>query len=166
MLKRLTQTRGRAMNLLARPSEWIRSEARSDLGTPFAGGLQHYVAFLSYSHRDADLAKWLHSQLENFRVPKQLVGRITEHGAIPRRLTPIFRDLGELPASDDLGQEIKEALAASRFQIVLCSPAAAKSRWTNAEVEVFKRVRPDGCALAVIASGEPFASETPGREAE
>ena len=154
------------MNLLARPSEWIRSEARSDSGTPFAGGQQHYVAFLSYSHRDAELAKWLHNQLENFKVPKQLVGRITEHGAIPRRLTPIFRDLGELPASDDLGQEIKEALTASRFQIVLCSPAAAKSRWTNAEIEVFKRVRPEGCVLAAIVAGEPFMSEVPGREAE
>ena len=154
------------MNLLARPSEWNRSEARSDSGTPFAGGPQRYVAFLSYSHRDAALAKWLHDQLENFRVPKQLVGRVTEHGAIPRRLTPIFRDLGELPASDDLGHEIKEALTASRFQIVLCSPAAASSRWTNAEIEVFKRVRPEGCVFAAIVAGEPFMSEVPGREAE
>jgi len=154
------------MNLLARPSEWIRSEARSDTGTPFAGGQHHYVAFLSYSHRDSELAKWLHCELENFVVPKQLVGRITEHGAIPRRLTPIFRDLGELPASDDLGEEITDALTATRFLIALCSPAAAQSRWTNAEIEVFKRVRPEGCVLAAIVAGEPFMSEVPGREAE
>jgi tetratricopeptide (TPR) repeat protein len=30
----------------------------------------------------------------------------------------------------------------------------------------FKRTRPDGCVLAAIAAGEPFASEMPGREEE
>ena len=154
------------MNLLARPSEWIRSEARSDSGTPFAGGPQHYFAFLSYSHRDAAIAKWLHRELESFTVPKHLVGRITEHGAVPRRLTPVFRDLGELPASDDLGHEIRAALTASRYLIVLCSPSAAKSFWTNAEIEVFKRVRPEGCVLAAICEGEPFTNDVPGREHE
>jgi tetratricopeptide (TPR) repeat protein len=154
------------MNLLARPSEWTRAGARPVSGTPFAGGPHLYFAFLSYSHRDAALAKWLQDQLEKFRVPHHLVGRITEHGAVPRRLTPIFRDIGELPASGDLGHEIKAALAASRFLVVLCSPAAANSKWTNAEVDAFKRVRPEGCVLAAIAQGEPFASDLPGREQE
>jgi tetratricopeptide (TPR) repeat protein len=49
---------------------------------------------------------------------------------------------------------------------LLCSPAAARSRWTNAEVEAFKRHRPEGCVFAAVASGEPFASEMPGREEE
>ena len=49
---------------------------------------------------------------------------------------------------------------------MLCSPDAAKSRWTNAEIEEFKRNRPDGCVLAAIVAGEPFASEVDGREAE
>jgi tetratricopeptide (TPR) repeat protein len=125
-----------------------------------------YFAFLSYSHKDEDLAGWLHSQLEQFRVPRALAGQLSEHGVIPKRLTPIFRDQHELAAADDLGEEIEEALARSRFLIVLCSPDAAKSRWTNAEIETFKRTRPDGCVLAAIASGEPFASEMPGREEE
>jgi tetratricopeptide (TPR) repeat protein len=125
-----------------------------------------YFAFLSYSHKDEELAAWLHSQLEQFKVPASLVGQLTEHGAIPKRLTPIFRDQHELAAADDLGEEIREALAHSRFLIVLCSPNAAHSRWTNAELETFKRTRPDGCILAAIAAGEPFASEIPGREAD
>ena len=69
-----------------------------------------YFAFLSYSHKDSGLADWLHRELERFRVPASLVGRITEHGAIPRRLTPIFRDERELAAATDLGEEIEEAL--------------------------------------------------------
>jgi tetratricopeptide (TPR) repeat protein len=99
-------------------------------------------------------------------VPRALAGQLSEHGVIPKRLTPIFRDQHELAAADDLGEEIEEALANSRFLIVLCSPDAARSRWTNAEIVTFKRTRPDGCVLAAIAAGEPFASEMPGREEE
>ena len=125
-----------------------------------------YYAFLSYSHQDKDLADWLHRELEKFRVPSSIAGRLTASGVVPRRLTPIFRDLHDLSASGDLAEEIKAALAASQFLVVLCSPTAAKSRWTNQEIESFKRTRPEGCVLAAIASGEPFASDAPGREAE
>ena len=127
---------------------------------------QHYLAFLSYSHADEELAAWLHEQLEEFRVPRRLVGKVTEHGPIPRRLKPIFRDQGELAASDDLTDEIEEALAGSRFLVVLCSPAATRSRWTNREIETFKRYHPEGCILAAVVDGEPFASEIKGREEE
>lgn len=125
-----------------------------------------YYAFLSYSHKDKGLAEWLHRELEAFRVPSSLAGRLTAHGVVPRRLTPIFRDQHELSAGADLAEEIEAALAASQFLIVLCSPTAATSRWTNAEIESFKRTRPEGCVLAAVISGEPFASEVPGREAE
>lgn len=125
-----------------------------------------YYAFLSYSHKDAELADWLHRELEQFRVPQTLAGKLTANGVVPKRLTPIFRDRHELAAADDLGAEIRHALAASQYLIVLCSPDAAKSRWTNAEIEEFKRNRPDGCVLAAIVAGEPFASEIEGREAE
>ena len=128
---------------------------------------QHiYYAFLSYSHKDAELADWLHAELEDFHVPHALTGKLTANGVIPHRLKPIFRDEHELAAADDLGDEIKEALASSKFLIVLCSPDAAKSRWTNAEIEAFKHVHPEGCVLAAVAAGEPFASEMPGREHE
>lgn len=154
------------MTFFARSSEWARAHRDAAEATPFAGGSQHYFAFLSYSHQDQAVADWLHDQLEKFRVPRHLVGRITDYGAVPRRLTPIFRDLKELPASDDLGTEIKAALAASRFLVVLCSPDAARSRWANAEIEAFKRAHPEGGVFAAILSGEPFASDILGREQE
>jgi tetratricopeptide (TPR) repeat protein len=125
-----------------------------------------YYAFLSYSHKDEEIADWLHSELEDFRVPPALAGKLTENGVVPKRLTPVFRDEHELAAADDLGEEIEQALASSQFLIVLCSPDAARSHWTNAEIELFKRNRPEGCVLAAIASGEPFASEMAGREDE
>ncbi len=125
-----------------------------------------YWAFLSYSHRDSETADWLHAELEKYRVPRALVGQETARGAIPARLNPIFRDRSELAASGDLGHTIREALAASRCLIVLCSPDAAQSRWTNEEILAFRKLHPSGCLLAAITAGEPFASELPGRESE
>jgi tetratricopeptide (TPR) repeat protein len=125
-----------------------------------------FYAFLSYSHKDKELADWLHRELEKFRVPNSLAGRLTANGVVPRRLIPIFRDQHDLSAGGELAEEIKAALAASQFLVVLCSPTAARSRWTNAEIESFKRTRPEGCVLAAVAAGEPFASDIPGREDE
>ena len=125
-----------------------------------------YYAFLSYSHKDRELAEWLHRELERFRVPHSLAGKLTANGVVPRRLTPIFRDQQDLSAGADLAEEIKAALAASQFLVVLCSPTAAKSHWTNEEIESFKRTRPEGCVLAAVVAGEPFASDMPGREEE
>lgn len=153
------------MTILARPSEWNLAR-KHPAAAPVADGAHHYLAFLSYSHRDAKLADWLHRSLESFHVPKRFVGHITDRGVVPARLTPIFRDLKELAASDDLGSEIRSALATSQYLVVLCSPGAADSRWTNAEIDQFKRVRPEGCIFAAIVGGEPFASDIPGREEE
>ena len=125
-----------------------------------------FYAFLSYSHKDKELADWVHRELEKFRVPNSLAGRLTANGVVPRRLIPIFRDQHDLSAGGELAEEIKAALAASQFLVVLCSPTAAKSRWTNAEIESFKRTRPEGCVLAAVAAGEPFATDIPGREDE
>ncbi len=124
------------------------------------------MAFLSYSHRDAAIAGWLHEALEEFHVPSRLVGRLTEHGPVPKQLAPIFRDRQELAASPDLNEEIEEAIAGSRFLIVLCSPAAAKSKWIDQEIACFKRLHKEDRVLAAIVDGEPFASDEPRRESE
>lgn len=123
-----------------------------------------YRAFISYSHRDKDLAQRLHRAVESYRIPAKLVGRVTAVGETPRRLRPIFRDREELPASGDLSAELSAALRQSQFLVVICSPAAAASRWVNEEILQFKRVHGDARVLAVVADGEPYASDVPGRE--
>ena len=125
-----------------------------------------YWAFLSYSHKDSETADWLHGALEKYAVPRSLAGNDSPYGPIPARFSPIFRDRQELAAASDLGHTIREALAASRCLIVLCSPDAAQSRWTNEEIIAFKKRHPSGCVLAAIVDGEPFASELPGHEGE
>ena len=133
---------------------------------PAAGPADPYAAFLSYCHADDKTADWVHRRLERFKVPPELIGQERGEGLIPRRLRPVFRDRHELAAARDLGAEIEEALAGSRVLIVLCSPAAALSRWVNSEIERYHRVRPAGQVLAAIVAGEPYAADLPGREAE
>jgi tetratricopeptide (TPR) repeat protein len=124
-----------------------------------------YRAFISYSHADKVVAEWLHRALEGYRIPSKLVGQTTALGEVPARLGSLFRDRDELPASGDLGAELQAALKRSMFLIVICSPAAAQSRWVNEEVRQFKmlhgRKRGDGTArvLALIASGNPGDAE-------
>ena len=153
------------MNKWTRPFEGYHASA-APAGRRRARASHHYFAFLSYSHEDSEEADWLHEELERFRVPSSLSGRLTAQGVVPKRLTPIFRDQHDLAAADDLNDEIRDALQASRCLLVLCSPAAARSRWINVEIETFKRVHPEGCIIAAVISGEPLAGDIPGREDE
>jgi tetratricopeptide (TPR) repeat protein len=123
-----------------------------------------YRAFISYSHKDKDLAQRLHRDVESYRIPSKLIGKVTGVGKVPRRLRPIFRDREELPASGDLSAELSGALRQSQFLVVICSPAAAASRWVNEEILQFKRVHGDARVLALVADGEPHASDNPGQD--
>jgi tetratricopeptide (TPR) repeat protein len=121
-----------------------------------------YRAFISYSHRDEHWAAWLHKSLETYRVPKQLVGTTTAQGIVPARLAPIFRDRDELASATSLGETLSRALQESQFQIVICSPAAAKSHWVNEEILTFKRLGREGRIFCLLVGGEPGASLVPG----
>ncbi|ODT88443.1 toll/interleukin-1 receptor domain-containing protein [Phenylobacterium sp. SCN 70-31] len=123
-----------------------------------------YRAFISYSHRDRDFAQRLHREVEGYRLPGKLIGKVTAVGEVPRRLRPIFRDREELPASGDLSAELTSALRGSMFLVVICSPAAARSRWVNEEILQFKRHHGEGRVLALVVDGEPNASAMPGAE--
>jgi len=114
-----------------------------------------YRAFLSYSHRDREVADWLHHELETFRVPARMVGEETKLGPVPARLHPIFKDREELSASGSLGEAITTALERSTALIVVCSPASAASPWVNEEVRTFKAMHGPAHVFAVIAAGEP-----------
>ena len=118
-----------------------------------------YWAFISYSHADARWADWLHRSLERYRIPQRLVGRQTPTGTIPKKLFPVFRDRDELAGSSELGRSLQEALRQSRFQIVIASPNAARSRWVNEEIKYFKSLGRSSRVLALIVDGEPNASD-------
>ena len=122
-----------------------------------------YPVFISYSHRDERWARWLHNGIEGYRVPKSLVGRPGRDAPIPRQIFPVFRDRDELASSSDLPAVLRDALSQSAHLIVLCSPAAAESRWVNEEILQFKRLGRADRILPLIVDGEPHAA-APGRE--
>src|SRR3954466_14006059 len=125
------------------------------MGTGDEAGAARYTAFISYSHKDAAVGRWLHRRLEGYRLPRRLAGSEGEHGPVPARLTPIFRDREELPAAGDLSEKVRAALAASESLVILCSPDAAASPWVAKEISTFRSLHPDRPILAAIAAGEP-----------
>jgi tetratricopeptide (TPR) repeat protein len=119
-----------------------------------------FFAFLSYSREDEKFAKQFHRDLEQYRIPKALVGAQGRDGPIPKRLFPIFRDREELSSAPDISHVIRAALDESACLVVLCSPAAARSRWVNEEVLAFRCLGRQDRIFAVILRGEPYAKES------
>ena len=114
-----------------------------------------YRAFISYSHADADWAKWLHRGLEGFRIDKDLIGRETATGAIPPALRPVFRDRDDFTAGHTLTEQTQAALDAAAALIVICSPSAAKSHYVNEEIRAFKSLHPNRPVIPLIVAGKP-----------
>jgi hypothetical protein len=127
-----------------------------------AGAPFKYTAFISYAHADQNVAAWLHKALEGYRIPKDLQGTAGRDGPIPKSLFPIFRDRDELSSSPDLSQAIQDGLKASAYLLVLCSPAAARSRWVNQEVIEFKKLGRADRIHALIVDGDPGATPDKG----
>jgi hypothetical protein len=117
-----------------------------------------YWAFISYSHADAKSADRLHAALETYRLPSRLVRKAQPPGSVPRRVFPVFRDREELASSASLGEEIENALRASRALIVICSPRAAASRWVNEEIKLYKSMGREDRVFCLIVDGEPNAA--------
>ncbi len=110
-----------------------------------------YKAFISYRHLPLDkkVAIKLQKLLESYRLPKDLRG--------DQRQWRIFRDESELPSSNNLSENIQEALEQSEFLIVICSETTKQSRWCIEEITSFKK-RHEGTTeniITVLIDGNP-----------
>ncbi len=108
-----------------------------------------YDAFISYSHRDLNWAKWLQEKLETFPIPDGAA----EPFANRRRLR-VFRDQTDL-AGVEVTTSLRRELRLSRYLVVVCSPNSAASRWVNDEVAYFESLGRQDRIIAFIVSGEP-----------
>lgn len=117
--------------------------------------IHRYRAFISYSQRDRQHAKRLHSALETYRVPKGIDAPLQPN----RRLGRFFRDDDEMGASTDLGATLRDALENSENLIVICSPHSARSKWVNAEVVHFKNIGRGDRIFAVVVDGTPNSDD-------
>lgn len=104
-----------------------------------------YDAFISYSHASDDVvAASLHSGLHSLAKPY-----------FARRTRWVFRDKADLSASPELWPRIEAAVAASRYFVLIASPAAARSRWVKREIDCWLRLHDGAPAnfLIVLSDG-------------
>lgn len=88
------------------------------------------TAFISYSHKDIDAVRKLHKKLERTRIP------FYARNQDCKTAYPIFRDETDL-SGVTLTPGIEEALADSRYLIVVCTPNSANSEWVGKEITFF-----------------------------
>jgi hypothetical protein len=130
-----------------------------EVGNPEVGNKgDRYSAFISYRHmpRDRRWAIRIMAELEAYRTPKAL-----RREAFPDRIGHLFRDEDEIPASTDLTDQIKDALARSDFLIVVCSPDTPASRWVRREIELFQELGKGDRIIPLLIAGEPDQSFPP-----
>ena len=110
-----------------------------------------YDAFISYSHQDMKWGRWLQRKLETFHIPQD-----PENSQKQRKQLRIFRDQTDL-AGAELQASLRKEMDASKFLIVICSPASAASRWVNDEIQYFCAIGRRNRIIPFIVSGEPHS---------
>lgn len=99
--------------------------------------MKNYYAFISYSRRDIGVALYLQRRIEKYVYPHEMVDKENRpmHDKFVR---PLFLDITDLTVLHrTFNDNIKEAIAASRYLIVICSKHAAASPYVKEEIEAF-----------------------------
>lgn len=116
-----------------------------------SGKTYNTFAFISYSHRDMRVAKWLQKRLEGFRLPSEIHNDID---AKSRYLRPVFRDKSDLNPGV-LSDELRKHLEESKFLVLICSASSAKSQWVSNEAKTFVELgRLDKIIPVIIPDGQ------------
>lgn len=124
------------------------------LDIPTRDAAFRYSGFISYSRHDARQAERLQTALERFRMPARLVGIAGAHGPVPDRLRPLFLDRSELTAASDLNEQLHDAIVASQWMIVICTPWAATSEWVDREIRLMQAEGRGGQILPALFDGD------------
>lgn len=122
-----------------------------------------YAAFISYRHlpRDAEVARLVQRAIESYRLPRGVVAAGPGGSRAGRSLGRCFRDEDELAASHSLPDSIRDALARSRFLVVVCSPQTRESAWVKREIEAFIALHGRERIVCVLAEGDAATSIPP-----
>lgn len=111
-------------------------------------------AFISYSHKDEKVAKWLQRKLESYRLPAEIHNECEKS----RYLRPVFRDRSDLNTGI-LSDELRINLESSKFLIVICSPESAASTWVSDEVSTFINTERLEYIIPFIVDGTPNSGD-------
>jgi WD40 repeat protein len=117
---------------------------RSALTTDDRNRDVRFNGFISYSHAaDGKLAPAVQRGLHRLAKPWYR-----------RQALWIFRDQTGLSVTPGLWSSIQTALDGSEWFVLLASPAAARSRWVDREIEYWIATKPAGRILPVVTDGE------------
>lgn len=128
---------------------------------------QSYFAFISYNRKNSAVAEFIQNALEHYRYPKESIAEELwpEDDQYVRK---IFLDKSHLSGRGrEFEAQIEEALANSRYLIVVCSPEAAEIKdgvskhYVNWEIETFLKFHGEDAlsrVIPVISKGEPDLS--------
>ncbi|MBQ2617508.1 MAG: toll/interleukin-1 receptor domain-containing protein [Synergistaceae bacterium] len=115
-----------------------------------------YYAFISYSHKDQEIAHKLQKHLEKYHLSSSLK---KSNPGLPKKLSPIFIDTSDLIGKGTLKSALQENLDNSNYLIVICSPNSAKSPYVNDEVEYFVKAGRVEHIIPLIIDGAPHSND-------
>ena len=118
---------------------------------------ESFIAFISYSHKDAQWGRWVQRELERYRLPADFA---TAQG-LERKLGKVFRDREELPTGQNLGEHLTRALDNSKNLIVICSAQAKESPWVAKEIDYFKALGKGHRIFCLLVEGGSENFPTP-----
>ena len=108
-----------------------------------------YFAFISYSRKDKKVANWLHTELEEYEYPKEIINidLLPPHEKYVR---PIFLDTKDMQVEvRPFTERIKSALENSRFLLLVSSRNAAKSPFVEKEIRYFLNTHDNNYSLII-----------------
>ncbi|MDE6418870.1 MAG: toll/interleukin-1 receptor domain-containing protein [Duncaniella sp.] len=96
-----------------------------------------YIAFISYSRKDKDIADWLHTKLENYVLPdREKAMQIFPFKG--KYFRPVFLDTQDLHVEErPFSDRLQEALRNTSYLIVLCSKNSSVSPFVEREIKYF-----------------------------
>lgn len=113
---------------------------------------RQYDAFISYKHQELDslVAMRLHRMLEHYRIPEKIQATSGK-----KRIHRIFRDMDELTPTNDLTENIRQALQNAEYLLLICSKESCRSEWVQKEVEEFLKTHNKNRIILILLEGEP-----------
>lgn len=114
-----------------------------------------YFAFISYNSKDVKWGSRLQRKLEGYKMSATLC---SEKGWSRTPLNPIFFAPTDIQPND-LTEELKARLQASRHLIVICSPNSAQSEWVGKEIAYFHSLGRKSNIHFFIVDGIPNSND-------